>query len=356
MKTGVLREVHRAEARDLMAYHDWEVPTVYSTVEQEFQAAMTGATLLDHSLSGRLEVHGADGLDLLHRLSTNDLLSTQPGQIVPTVLTTEKGRIVDYVKVARRPSAPLLIVSPNHEDVVTRWIDRFCITEDVQLRCISNDTSMFTFVGPRAQAVASGILGIELPSGMTVEANFGEATITAGYEETPRVQMAHVLVQNPEAEAVWKEMSKRAEELGVPRMGFAAYETFRIARGIPDIGRELTDDFNPYEVGLRDAISMTKGCYIGQEVIARLDTYQKVKRKLMGILFTESCPSNSGQLTLLLAEGKEVGIMTSCSPHSVKGRHVGLGVVRSDLVREGDSLTLGDSSARGIAINTPLLL
>lgn len=339
-----------------MAYHDWDVPAVYSTVEQEFQAAMTGATLLDLSLSGRLEVHGADGLDLLHRLCTSDLLSTQPGQIISTVLTTDKGRIVDYVKVARRPSAPLLVVSPNHEDVVTHWIDRFCITEDVHLHCISNDTSMFTFVGPRSQAVASGILNIDLPTGMSVEANFAEAPIAAGYVETPRVQMAHVLVQNAEAESVWKELTKRAEELGVPRMGFAAYETFRIARGIPDIGRELTNDFNPFEVGLRDAISMTKGCYIGQEVIARLDTYQKVKRKLMGILFTETCPSNSGSPTLLLAEGKEVGLMTSCSPHPVKGRHIGLGVVRKDLVREGDSLTLGDSSARGIAINTPLLL
>ncbi len=125
---------------------------------------------------------------------------------------------------------------------------------------------------------------------MSVEANFAEAPIAAGYVETPRVQMAHVLVQNAEAESVWTELTKRAEELGVPRMGFAAYETFRIARGIPDIGRELTNDFNPFEVGLRDAISMTKGCYIGQEVIARLDTYQKVKRKLVGILFAETCP------------------------------------------------------------------
>ncbi len=91
MKTGVLWEVHRAEARNLMAYHDWDVPAVYSTVEQEFQAAMTGATLLDLSLSGRLEVHGADGLDLLHRLSTSDVLSTQPGQMISTVLTTDKG-------------------------------------------------------------------------------------------------------------------------------------------------------------------------------------------------------------------------------------------------------------------------
>src|SRR5512140_3774940 len=162
MKTGVLREIHHTEARELMAYHDWEVPAVYTSIDQEFQAATTGAALLDHSLYGRLELSGADGLDLLHRLSTNDLLTMRPGQVVPTVLTTDKGRVVDYVKVAKRSPAPLLVVSPNNEEVVTHWIDRYCITEDVHLHCITNDTSMFTFMGPRSQAVASALLGTEL--------------------------------------------------------------------------------------------------------------------------------------------------------------------------------------------------
>ncbi len=355
MKTGVLRELHRAEARELMAYHDWEVPAVYSSVDQEFQAATSGVALIDHSLFGRLEVNGVDGLDLLHRLSTNDLLSLQPGQVVPTVLTTDKGRLVDYVKVARRQAGPLLVVSPNNEETVTHWIDRYCITEDVRLHCITNDTSMFTFLGPRSQGVASAIVGAELPPGMSIEASIGQASIVAVFVETPRVQMSHVLVENPVAKAVWTELSRKGEALGVLRMGFAAYETFRIVRGIPDIGREITSDFNPYEVGLRDSISMTKGCYLGQEVIARLDTYQKVKRKLVGILFAGSCPSAAPPIPLM-AEGVEVGVMTSCSPYPVKGRHVGLGVVRNDLVHEGDSLSLAHSSVRGVAIATPLLL
>ncbi len=338
-----------------MAYHDWEVPALYSSVDEEFQAATTGATLLDHSLFGRLELGGADGLELLHRLSTNDLLSMRPGQILPTVLTTDKGRLVDYVKVTKRSPAPLLVVSPNNEETVTHWIDRYCISEDVHLHCITNDTSMFTFIGPRSLHVASAILEMELPSGMSVDAKVGQANVIAGFVETPRVQMAHLLVENTSAEAVWTELWQKGEKLGVLRMGFASYETFRIARGIPDIGREITGDYNPYEVGLRDAISTTKGCYIGQEVIARLDTYQKVKRKLVGILLTGSSPSDSAPVPLL-AGGEEVGYVTSCSPHPVKGRHVALGVVRSDRVREGDSLSLGGSSVRGIAITTPLLL
>jgi tRNA-modifying protein YgfZ len=355
MKTGVLREIHRAEARALMAYHDWEVPALYSSVDQEFQAATNGAALLDHSLYGRIEINGADGLDLLHRLSTNDILSLRPGQIIPTVLTSDKGRIVDYVKVAKRTPAPLLVVSPNNEETVTHWIDRYCITEDVRLHCITNDTSMFTLVGPRCQSVASTILGVDLAFGTNIEARVGHARVIAGLVETPRVQMAHFLVENNVAATVWAQLSQEGEKLGVLRMGFESYEAFRIARGIPDIGREIISDFNPYEVGLRDAISMTKGCYIGQEVIARLDTYQKVKRKLTGILLTGNCTSLSTPVPLL-AEGEEVGVMTSCSAIPVNGRNLALGVVRSDRVHEGDSLSVANSSVHGIAITTPILL
>lgn len=356
MKTGVLREIHRAEARELMAYHDWEVPALYTSVDQEFQAATSGAALLDHSLYGRLEISGADGLDLLQRLSTNDLASLRPGQVLPTVLTTDKGRVVDYVKVARRSPASLLVVSPNNEETVTHWIDRYCITENVRLHCVTNDTSMFTLIGPRGQAVASAILGIDLPPGMSVETKVAQAKVIAGFVETPRVQMTHVLVENTSAELVWSHLAQAGERLGALRMGFAAYEAFRIARGIPDIGHEITADFNPYEVGLRDAISLTKGCYIGQEVIARLETYQKVRRKLVGILLTGACPSVATPIRLLGEDGQEVGIVTSCSLHAVKGRYLALGVVRSDLVHEGDSLSLGNSLVRGIAITTPVLL
>jgi glycine cleavage system aminomethyltransferase T len=80
-----------------------------------------------------------------------------------------------------------------------------------------------------------------------------------------------------------------------------------------------------------------------------------VKRKLVGILFTGNCPSATLPVPLIV-DGQEVGTLTSCSPYPVKGRHVGLGVVRSDKVHEGDSLSVGNTSARGIAITTPLLL
>jgi tRNA-modifying protein YgfZ len=355
MKSGVLREIHRVEARSLMAYHDWEVPAVYTSVDQEFQAATNGAVLVDHSPFGRLEVHGHDGIDLLHRLSTNDLLSMPSGQILPTILTTDKGRMVDYLLVAKRSPAPLLVVSPNNEETVTHWVDRYCITEDVRLRCVTNDTSMFAFIGPRSQEFAAAILEADLPSGMITETKVGHARIAASCVETSRARTVYFLVENSDAKAVWTELSYKSEKLGVLRMGFASYEAFRIARGIPEIGREITLDFNPHEVAFRDAVNTTKGCYIGQEVIARLETYQKVQRKLVGIMLTDRCPLASGPVPLH-AGGVDVGIMTSWSNFPVNGRHMALGIVRNDLVHEGDSLRVGDSSVRGIAITTPILL
>jgi hypothetical protein len=338
-----------------MAYHDWEVPTVYSSVDQEFEAATAGAALIDHSLFGRFEVNGADGLDLLHRLSTNDLMALRPGQVVSTVLTTDKGRLVDCVTVAKASPALFMVVSPNNEEVVTHWIDRYCITEDVRLRCTTNDTSMFTLIGPGAQSIAAAILGADLPPGMSLQTKLGKATAMVAFVETPRARMVHMIIENSAAVDVWMELSSKSEKLGAIRMGFAAYESFRIARGIPDIGGEITGEFNPYEVGLRDTISMTKGCYLGQEVIARLDTYQKVRRKLIGVVLTSPCHSSGAPIPLMVG-GEEVGVLTSCSSNAVKSRYVALAVVRADRVDEGDVLFLGGSSESGIAMTTPIRL
>ena len=125
-------------------------------------------------------------------------------------------------------------------------------------------------------------------------------------------------------------------------MGTEACEALRVTLGVPAHGSELGDAYNPLEAGLMGAISFTKGCYIGQEVIARLDTYQKVQRRLVSLTLPESVESG----TRLMQNNREVGTLTSVSPLNTDGRITRFGVRQDGRSRTREpSLTLGDTGA-----------
>ena len=108
-------------------------------------------------------------------------------------------------------------------------------------------------------------------------------------------------------------------------IGEQAYNHYRIENGMPEAPNEINDNFNPYEADLINEVNFKKGCYIGQEVIARLDTYDKVQKKLCGVTLSETV-TISEQMVLLDNENKEVGFITSLSPNSHST--IGLAIIR----------------------------
>jgi folate-binding protein YgfZ len=116
-------------------------------------------------------------------------------------------------------------------------------------------------------------------------------------------------------------------------------EIRRVELGIPRYGRELTDDVNPLEAGLEEHISFTKGCYVGQEVIARLKTYGKTNRRLVGFVFHSDVEVLPG--TVVKANGHEVGKVTSSAYSIAQHRNIGLGYLRIDSYVPGVRLTAG---------------
>ena len=272
-------------------------------------------------------MRGRDALDLLHRLSTNDLREIPPGRVVQTVLTTEKGRIVDAVYVLPAPSGYLLLTSIGAEEEIVRWIGKFTIMEEIELEVVTRTTAQLTLIGPDAQGALAGI------QSRTAGPIPRTAVVTSG-----GLTLTHLIVPSGEAPGFLEAMLRT----GGITMGMQAWEILRIMHGIPERPFELRADFNPYDVALRDAISYTKGCYIGQEVIARLDTYQKVRRLLVG-LRSEAGPVAVGS-TLLGSGGEEAGLVTSQAPAPFEGQWLGLAVARGDRVEAGK-----EAAARGSA-------
>ena len=320
--------------------YGWELPAAYFDVLSEYQAATTGAGLHDISYMGRLNATGADGLDLLNRLSTNKVIDLEPGQGAPTVLTTDRGRILDVIGVVNLDNYLLLTTSPGLQQRVIDWLDKYTIMEDLTIQDITTDTAMLAVLGPDSSAALEAATGLDLADLAPFHALSGEI---AGRPATIIGQPlgalpGFALVLSPgDAPSVWE----RVTALGACPMGIDAYEAVRVRYGVPVHGPEMGEPYNPLEAGLIGSIDFAKGCYIGQEVIARLDTYQKVQKRLVSLRFSPEADPSVG--VDLRNEGKPVGTVTSAVRVPTTEETIGLGYVRTGSAHVGARLELAES-------------
>ncbi len=347
-----LIEMHRTQARCVGLYCGVEAPLLFSSLEDEFDAACSRVALIDRSWVGKIALHGTDSLDLLHRLSTNDLLRAEAGDTVPTVLLTEKGRIIDYVHVLVARSSPFLLVSPTNEDRLERWIEKYTIMEDVRTERQTSNFSLLTLVGPLALAAAEMIFQCSLRRSKVTDIHLPFADVRILSRQEFSTSLVDILIDAQDATAVWNYIMRHREETGLQPMGSRAYEAFRVSRGLPAVGAELSENFNPFEVGLHDAISFTKGCYIGQEVIARLDTYQKVQREPWGLVLDADGPLPlSG--AVVLHDEEEIGVVTSVSEAVIRGKRLAIAILKKNRVCADDPVRVMGPGGRSHAVCKP---
>ena len=309
------------------------------TSEEEYQAALNEVAFIDRSDFGRIAITGKDGLDLLHRLSTNDLLAIKSGENAGTVFVTDKGRIVDYIRIGVQDTMSIAITSPGRSLPFIEWLEKYCIMEELHLEDMTSSSGMLSLIGPEGASVVSRLFGISLVPGSVHRISGPDGELVALRDDSFGTPVIDIIVPAGRIGAVRELVAAHA----VP-MGDVAYEAFRITRGIPTYGAELSSSFNPFEAGLRHAISFTKGCYLGQEVIARLDTYGKVQKKLVGLIFSGN-PAALNTQPVLYKDSKEIGWLTSFARQPMYGCQVGLGIVRDREVEPGDSIGIqsGDS-------------
>ena len=278
------------------------------------------------SYLGRLRLRGSDALDLLDRLSTNRLTDlVAPGMGMGSVLTTNKGRIIDFLGVHLEDDGLLVVTSGEATEKIEEWIDFYTIMEDVETVDISNETFQFRILGSTTQSLSNDVAQLAKFHALKEEICGIECIVI-------RSQMLGepcLDVIGPSVAA--KTVSQELEVSGIHvELSLDEYERIRVESGYPAFGSELTEDFNPLEAGLIEHISFNKGCYIGQEVVARLNTYEKVQKKLVKLVWNGTIKGKD-----LSMEGQKAGVITS----ALDG--VGLGFVRNAYAKFGTILNCG---------------
>jgi folate-binding protein YgfZ len=321
------------------------------------KAHSTLAVLDASAITGRIKASGADALDLLHRMSTNDLrpLFTTPGSGAQTILTTEKARIIDLITVIAEENGALLVTSNDHEATVINWLDKFVIMEDAKFTTVTASISHILVFGPRALEYLTSATSIDLISIEKFQSKEVQiASIPVKIQRSNRIIESgfSIYCSSDDREALLAIMQEQIADFGGAIIDEDTYETIRIEAGMPKAPNELNDSRNPLEASLVQAVSFTKGCYTGQEVIARLDTYDKVQRHLMGIR-TDGEVSLTTPAALSVADGTEIGQITSFTYSPGMNASIGMAFIKTAFANNNSSVLIGDSKIAATLTNLP---
>jgi len=311
--------------------------------------ATARVALCDRTHWGRVQLTGADRVRFLHNQTTNDFQIRKPGQGCDTVFVTSTARTIDLATAYIAEDAILLLVSPGRRQQLMQWMDRYIFPMDkVELHDISDRTACFSTIGPESDALIENILGTKALIGQASHnhAIFPLADLEVRVAVGSGLAMPGYTLIAPAAAAP-KLWSKIVAAGAVP-MGDRAWEQLRIQQGRPQPDRELTEDYNPLEAGLWQSISFEKGCYIGQETIARLNTYKGVKQRLWGISLQG--PAEPG--TVIMVGEEKVGKLTSYA-QTDRG-DFGLGYIRTKAGGPGLQVQVGETA--GVVVDVSFLI
>lgn len=304
-----------------------------------YAAAYEGAALYDSSAEGRILMLDRDRAALLHRLSTNHIERLRPGEGAATVLTTPIGRIIDVLDVYCLEDRLLLATSPGRGEAIYAYLRKNIFFNDrVKVENVTTSLGALTIYGPRAAAALAtlGLPGADLGDRGVVSAVWeGEPLYVAG--AAPLGGRGCRLIASP---ACLAQLDAALRAAGAVPLDPATFDVLRVEHGYGAYGREISQEYIPLETGLWHAVSFNKGCYVGQEIIARMESRGRIARLLRGLRFAvpPALPlAATMPLARLEAEDGEAGDLTSVV-ESPRYGIIGLAYVRAAYAAPGTRL------------------
>ncbi|MBZ0281247.1 MAG: folate-binding protein YgfZ [Anaerolineae bacterium] len=338
-----LDEFHREQGATLAGDG---IPLHYGDLQAEYQAGLETAVLMDRSHEGRLMAQGRDRLALLQRISTNDVLNMQADEGRPTILTNATGRMIDRLMVYNQGENTLITTEPGRGESVRGYLQRqVFFNDDFRLHDLAGETRLFTLHGPEADQVIETLTDkTSLQTGdgakrqyRSVQAEITGIKVTLAERKGLSGGQWAIIAPLEQAAAIWIAVMEAGKSRGLRAAGSLAFNTLRIRAGRPGVGRELSQDYIPLEAGLWDEVSFSKGCYTGQEIIARMESRGKLAKAMVRLELAQMIDAPAQ----LYAEGKLVGTLTS-SVETPQGERVGIGFVKLNFAEPEQTLTAGE--------------
>src|SRR5215813_6108683 len=323
-------------------------PVTDESISRAYKAVRDGgAGLIDLSKRGRILVSGSEAVMFLNGLITNDMKTLDANSWMTAAFPNVQGRLLAVVRILHRLDGFLLDTEQATRQKVVHLLDRFTLAGDFRVTDVSELTSMFSLQGRQAADIVRTTFG-EGAAGTERHcisvAQLGSADVTLIRATHTAEDGFDLLVSAQDSGELHQALSKA----GALLVDDETTEILRIEAGIPTYGVDMDESTVVTETNLDDAVSFTKGCYLGQEIIVRIKHRGHVAKRLTGII-CEGHADIEGGVKILSIDDKEIGRVTSSAFSPELNRTIALGYVKYDYLTPGTKVKVSNEISAEVA-------
>ena len=324
LKRTPLHDTHVSVGARMVAFAGWDMPVQYSGPIQEHMAVREAAGVFDVSHMGEIEVQGADALNLIQQLTTNDVSKLEDDQVQYTVLTNEQACVIDDLLVYRiRENYFRLVVNAANTERDFEWMVQHKQSLDVEVHNTSSGYALLALQGPKAERILQELADQMLDripyywsQGMHVDGVKSRVSRT-GYTGENGFE---ILCSHADVKRIWNRLLVIGREEGLIPCGLAARNTLRLEAGFRLHGNDMDESTTPLEAGLGWLVKTGKGEFTGRAVLEK-QRREGLKRKLIGFEMLDRAPARDGYPVAV--DGREIGKVTSGSPAPFLKKNIG---------------------------------
>ena len=339
--TSPFAKEERAAGARVVERFGVEVPERYGEPAIEYQAVRMGAGLVDLSFRGMLELRGRERLRWLNGRITNDVKSLKTGEGMLAAVLTAKGHLVSDLAVYGLDDVVWIDLNRDRAEAVRDAFERYIIADDVQVADASDRFAHLMIVGPQANRALTGAIGEvipDVPPWHHMEGRLGTVSLRIVFTRWLALPGFDVIVPAEAAGHAWEAFLHAGRDAGLRPVGATALEWLRVEAGRPWFGVDYDENNLLMEALTSDYASFTKGCYVGQEVVIRIEHQGHLNKKLCGLLLDgETIPGRGAPIRL---GERTVGHVTSAVRSPALDRAIALGYLRRECWEPGTRLRI----------------
>lgn len=343
MKHSTLHDQHQKLGAQFGEVAGWEMPSRYGNPRIEYDTVRHTVGIADLSHRGKVRVTGEDRVKWLQSIISNDILPLTPGSGLYSSFLSHKGKMLAYFRVYALAESVMLEDVGEVGETTYQTLRKFLLFgTNAKMENCAETWGLLLVSGPKASDVVKQAFGADVsglkPLTFTTQEIAGKEALLIRTEETGETDI-EVLIPSDALATAWHQLWEAGAPMGLKPFGSETRDALRMEAGLPRSGRDLTEDIVPYEANLEGkAFSLTKGCYPGQEVVARMDTYGSVRRRMVGLILQDQAIPPRG--SKLFSGDREVGWISSATHSPHLGSAIAFGFPLRDFTQPGTELTV----------------
>ncbi|WP_158825931.1 glycine cleavage system aminomethyltransferase GcvT [Mucilaginibacter lacusdianchii] len=356
MKNTALTDIHIQEGAKMVPFAGYNMPVQYAGINAEHDTVRKAVGVFDVSHMGEFILKGDKALDLIQQVTSNDVSKLYDGKVQYSCLPNENGGIVDDLLVYRIDEKTyMLVVNASNIEKDWNWISKFN-TYGVEMKDISDRTSLLAIQGPKAAEALQSLTDIDLASMEYYTfkkgkfAGIDNVVVSAtGYTGAGGFE---IYFDNEHAETIWKAVFEAGAPFGIKPIGLGARDTLRLEMGFCLYGNDIDDNTSPLEAGLGWITKFTKP-FTNSEALQQ-QKQQGLNQKLVGFEMVErGIPRHDYEI--VDAEGNNIGRVTSGTQSPSLQKAIGMGYVKTELAKEGTEIfiKIRDNKVKAQVVKMP---